>query len=67
MWHWAILPAAGFLAGLLPDVQSPPTPARVVFDSVQAKLLFESDVFGARAAIGDAVLRLYLFVELELL
>jgi hypothetical protein len=35
-------------------------PARAVFDSVRAKLLFESDVFWARASIGEEVLQLWL-------
>jgi hypothetical protein len=35
-------------------------PARDVFDSMRAKLLFESDVFWARASIGDEVLGLWL-------
>ena len=34
--------------------------ARVVFDSVQAKLLFESDVFWARTSIGQEALELWL-------
>jgi hypothetical protein len=34
--------------------------ARVVFDSVRAKLLFESDVFWARASVGDEILQLWL-------
>jgi hypothetical protein len=34
--------------------------ARAVFDSVKAKLLFESDVFWARASIGQEVLDLWL-------
>jgi predicted nucleotidyltransferase len=34
--------------------------AQAVFDSVRAKLLFESDVFWARASIGDEVLDLWL-------
>jgi hypothetical protein len=34
--------------------------ARDVFDSMRAKLLFESDVFWARASIGDEVLGLWL-------
>jgi predicted nucleotidyltransferase len=34
--------------------------AQAVFDSVRAKLLFESDVFWARASIGDEVLQLWL-------
>ncbi len=35
-------------------------PAQAVFDSTRAKLLFESDVFWARASIGDEVLDLWL-------
>jgi predicted nucleotidyltransferase len=35
-------------------------PARAVFDSVRAKLLFESDVFWARASIGQEMLDLWL-------
>ena len=35
-------------------------PAQEVFDSMRAKLLFESDVFWARASIGDEVLGLWL-------
>ena len=34
--------------------------ARLVFDSVRAKLLFESDVFWARASIGNELLDLWL-------
>jgi predicted nucleotidyltransferase len=34
--------------------------AQVVFDSVRAKLLFESDVFWARASIGRELLALWL-------
>jgi hypothetical protein len=34
--------------------------AQAVFDSVRARLLFESDVFWARASIGDEMLRLWL-------
>jgi hypothetical protein len=54
--------------------------AQAVFDSIRAKLLFESDVFWARASIGDEVLEMWLktyqlskkfrkrgIVELELL
>ena len=33
---------------------------RAVFDSVRAKLLFESDVFWSRASIGESVLNLWL-------
>ena len=33
---------------------------RAVFDSVQAKLLFEADVFWARASIGDETLEVWL-------
>jgi hypothetical protein len=36
------------------------TPARAVFDSTRAKLQFESDVFWARASIGDEALDLWL-------
>ena len=35
-------------------------PAQAVFDSVRAKLLFESDVFWARASIGHEMLDLWL-------
>jgi hypothetical protein len=35
-------------------------PAQAVFDSVRAKLLFESDVFWARASIGQELLDLWL-------
>ena len=35
-------------------------PTRDVFDSVRAKLLFESDVFWARASIGSKVLQIWL-------
>jgi hypothetical protein len=35
-------------------------PAQAVFDSTRAKLLFESDVFWARASIGDEVLDVWL-------
>ena len=35
-------------------------PAQVVFDSVRAKLLFESDVFWARSSIGHEILELWL-------
>jgi hypothetical protein len=34
--------------------------AQTVFDSVRAKLLFEADVFWARASIGDELLDLWL-------
>jgi len=37
-----------------------PAPARAVFDSVRAKLLFESDVFWARSSIGNELLDLWL-------
>jgi hypothetical protein len=36
------------------------TSAQAVFDSTRAKLLFESDVFWARASIGDEVLDVWL-------
>lgn len=35
-------------------------PAQAVFDSMRAKLLFESDVFWARSTIGDEALDLWL-------
>ena len=35
-------------------------PAQEVFDATQAKLRFESDVFWARASIGEEVLQLWL-------
>ena len=35
-------------------------PARAVFDSVRARLLFEADVFWARASIGHGMLDLWL-------
>lgn len=42
------------------EVDFLPPPARAVFDSVWAKLLFESDVFWARASIGSEMLDLWL-------
>ena len=42
------------------EVERIAVPAQVVFNSVQAKLLFESDVFWARSSIGEDVLRLWL-------
>ena len=41
-------------------VEGVPVPARVLFDSIHSKLLFESDVFWARASIGEEVLQLWL-------
>ena len=35
-------------------------PAQSIFDSVRAKLLFQSDIFWARASIGEEVLRMWL-------
>ena len=62
------------------EVGEMPVPAQVVFDSRQAKQMFEADVFWARAAIGQEILDLWLdtyqisrsfqkrgIVELELL
>jgi hypothetical protein len=62
------------------EVESIPLRAQAVFDSVRAKLLFESDVFWARSSIGKEALQLWLetyqtsrafrkrgIVELELL
>jgi hypothetical protein len=42
------------------EVERVPVPAQVVFDSIQSKLLFESDIFWARVSIGEEVLRLWL-------
>jgi hypothetical protein len=42
------------------EVDGIAVPAQPVFDSVRAKLLVESDVFWARASIGDEVLDLWL-------
>ena len=42
------------------EVEKIEAPAQDVFDSVRAKLLFESDVFWARASIGDELLALWL-------
>ena len=42
------------------EVEGITAPAQAVFDSVRAKLLFESDVFWARASIGSEMLDLWL-------
>ena len=42
------------------EVERIAEPAQVVFDSVRAKLLFESDVFWACASIGEETLELWL-------
>ena len=42
------------------EVDEISAPAQAVFDSVRARLLFESDVFWARASIGDELLDLWL-------
>ena len=42
------------------EVAQVSAPAQAVFDSTRAKLLFESDVFWARASIGQEVLDLWL-------
>jgi hypothetical protein len=42
------------------EVDGIAAPARDVFDSVRARLRFESDVFWARASIGDEILDLWL-------
>ena len=42
------------------EVDGVAAPAQAVFDSVRAKLLFEADVFWARASIGDELLNLWL-------
>jgi hypothetical protein len=42
------------------EVDGVAAPARAVFDSVRAKLLFEADVFWARSSIGHELLDLWL-------
>ena len=42
------------------EVERTAGPAQAVFDSVRAKLLFESDVFWARASIGEEMIELWL-------
>ncbi len=42
------------------EVDAVAAPARAVFDSVRAKLLFEADVFWARSSIGHELLDLWL-------
>ena len=42
------------------EVERIAVPAQIVFDSVQAKLRFEADVFWARASIGEDALQLWL-------
>jgi hypothetical protein len=42
------------------EVERVPIAARTAFDPIRSKLLFESDVFWARASIGEEVLRLWL-------
>jgi hypothetical protein len=42
------------------EVDDVAAPAEAAFDSVRARLLFESDVFWARASIGQEVLDLWL-------
>ena len=42
------------------EVEPVAGPAQAVFDSVRAKLLFESDVFWARTSIGKEMLDLWL-------
>lgn len=42
------------------EVEQMPALAQAVFDSTRAKLLFESDVFWARASIGPEMLDLWL-------
>jgi hypothetical protein len=42
------------------DVDGVAPAAQIVFDSVRAKLLFESDVFWARASIGHEMIDLWL-------
>jgi predicted nucleotidyltransferase len=42
------------------ETQDVPSAAQEVFDSVRARLLYESDVFWARASIGNETLNLWL-------
>ncbi len=42
------------------EVEQMSGPAQQIFDSTRAKLLFEADVFWARASIGQEVLELWL-------
>ncbi len=42
------------------EVDAISAPAQTVFESVRARLLFEADVFWARASIGDELLDLWL-------
>jgi hypothetical protein len=42
------------------EVDAVAAPAQAVFDSVRAKLMFESDVFWARSSIGPELLDLWL-------
>jgi uncharacterized protein DUF6932 len=42
------------------EVEGIPALAQAVFNSVRARLLFKSDVFWARASIGDEILQLWL-------
>lgn len=42
------------------EVDGVPAPAQLLFDSIRSKLFFESDVFWARASIGEEVLKLWL-------
>ena len=42
------------------EVDQIAAPAQAIFDSVRARLMFEADVFWARATIGDEMLGLWL-------
>ncbi|HEY6345729.1 MAG TPA: hypothetical protein VIY49_29880 [Bryobacteraceae bacterium] len=42
------------------EVEQAPKATQALFDSVQAKLLFEADVFWARISIGEETLQLWL-------
>ena len=42
------------------EVEAAAAPAQAVFDSARARLLFEADVFWARASIGQEALDLWL-------
>jgi len=51
---------AGLHLGQFRHRETGAAPARAAFDSVRARLLFESDVFWARASIGHEMLELWL-------
>jgi hypothetical protein len=42
------------------EVEQVAEPARIVFDALQARLMFAADVFWARVSIGEEILDLWL-------